>query len=152
MEIKSISQKIFRTKSNSIESNSSQTNPFGVNYKGNMINADVFFTGKEKAVANAGVGVGKKISNHINKLTDAWKVGAMGSFSEMSNRFDASISRVKAKAVQVRKYLTETNVEMPQWLSGKDSKNSIKKKEMPAIRTIFQDLADSRAQSAKEAA
>lgn len=142
MEIKSISQKIFRTKSSNIsETNcSNQTNPFGVNYKGNMINADVFFCGKEKAVET----IGKKISNHVNKLTDAWKVGAMGSFSNMSNRFNASISKIKEKAVRAHKYLTETNVEVPEWMMGKNSKNVIKRKEISEIRTIFQNLADER--------
>ena len=42
MEIKSISQRIFRTSSPKTEQNSCQTNPFGVNFKGNMITADVF--------------------------------------------------------------------------------------------------------------
>lgn len=41
MEIKSISQKIFKTSSAKIE-NSKHTNPFGVNFKGNIISADVF--------------------------------------------------------------------------------------------------------------
>ena len=150
MEIKSISQKIFRTKSsnNSATNCSNQTNPFGVNYKGNMINADVFFSGKEKAAE----GVGKRISNHVNKLADAWKVGAMGSFSEMSNRFNSTCSRVKSKAIQVYKYLTETNVEMPELIMGRDSVNSIKRKETSEIRTIFQNLADERARISKEAA
>jgi len=147
MEIKSISQKIFRTKSsNNSETNcSNQTNPFGVNYKGNMINADVFFCGKEKAVE----GVGKRISNHVNKLADAWKVGAMGSFSEMSNRFNSTCSRVKSKAVQVYKFLTETNLEMPELLIGK---NAIKKKEISEIKTIFKDIADERVRLNAEAA
>lgn len=150
MEIKSISQKIFRTKSSNIsETNcSNQTNPFGVNYKGNMINADVFFCGKEKAVE----GIGKKISNHVNKLTDAWKVGAMGSFSNMSNRFNSSINNVKSKAIQVYKYLTETNVEMPELIIGKNSVNAIKRKEMSEIRTIFKNLADEKVRLSKEAA
>ncbi|MEI8128635.1 MAG: hypothetical protein WCG95_03355 [bacterium] len=42
MEIKSSSQRIFRTSSPKTEQNSCQTNPFGVNFKGNMITADVF--------------------------------------------------------------------------------------------------------------
>lgn len=42
MEIRSISQKIFRTNSNNVKQNENQTNPFGVNFKGNMITADVF--------------------------------------------------------------------------------------------------------------
>lgn len=55
MEIKSISKNLFGIKRQNLESN--QTNPFGVNYKGNMINADVFdvsFTGgKEKLIEKA---------------------------------------------------------------------------------------------------
>lgn len=48
MEIKSISSisgKLFKTNSNKIEkceNRSSHTNPFGVSFKGNIINADVF--------------------------------------------------------------------------------------------------------------
>lgn len=42
MEIKSISNKIFRTSSNKVENNSNHSNPFGVSFKGNIINADVF--------------------------------------------------------------------------------------------------------------
>lgn len=45
MEIKNISQRIFRTSANSEPKNEQvnhQTNPFGVNFKGNIITADVF--------------------------------------------------------------------------------------------------------------
>lgn len=42
MEIKSISNKIFRTSSNKAENNANHTNPFGVSFQGNIINADVF--------------------------------------------------------------------------------------------------------------
>lgn len=45
MEIKSISSKIFKTNANKIEKSenrSNHTNPFGVSFKGNIINADVF--------------------------------------------------------------------------------------------------------------
>ena len=62
MEIKNISQRLFRTASSSeqkCEQANHQTNPFGVNFKGNMITADVFdkpeksdisFTGAKEAI------------------------------------------------------------------------------------------------------
>jgi hypothetical protein len=42
MEIKNISARIFRTSLNKTGNNSNHTNPFGVSFKGNIINADVF--------------------------------------------------------------------------------------------------------------
>lgn len=80
MEIKSISQKIFRTNSTSTENRSNHTNPFGVNFKGNMINADVFdvsFAGAKETLAQKAA---NKISGVRNKLADAMNVGSINAF------------------------------------------------------------------------
>lgn len=80
MEIKSISQKIFRTNSTSTENRSNHTNPFGVNFKGNMINADVFdvsFAGAKETLAQKAA---NKISSVRNKMADAMNVGSINSF------------------------------------------------------------------------
>lgn len=55
MEIKSISQRIFKPASQKSEQNSCQTNPFGVNFKGNMITADVFEKPEKSEVAFSGL-------------------------------------------------------------------------------------------------
>lgn len=150
MQIKTISQKIFRTKSSdNVETNcSNQTNPFGVSYKNRMINADVFFCGKEKIAE----GVGKRISNHVNKLSDAWKVGAMGSFSKISNRFNNLSNIAREKAVQLRNSLTERTNRISELVVGRDSVKAIKKQEMPAIRELFQNLVSETISLNKEAA
>lgn len=56
MEIKSISQKIFKISSNKTENNSNHTNPFGVSFKGNIINADVFEEKKSSLTENQNKG------------------------------------------------------------------------------------------------
>lgn len=93
MEIKSISQKIFRTNSASIQQNSgSHTNPFGVNFKGNMINADVFdvsFAGAKETLAQKAV---NKISGVTNKLADAMKVGSINSFVQRVTNYGKKIT------------------------------------------------------------
>jgi hypothetical protein len=81
MEIKSISQKIFRTNLESVENKSNHTNPFGVNFKGKMIkmdalkDADVFESAaKSKLSASTFVGsIGSAISHRLNSVVDFGK-------------------------------------------------------------------------------
>lgn len=73
MEIKSISQKIFKTSSNRTENNSNHTNPFGVSFKGNIINADVF----EEKSPNENQNKGKMfVSTLVGSMNSA--MGVMG--------------------------------------------------------------------------
>ena len=105
MEIKSISQKIFRTAPEKTQSN--HTNPFGVNFKGNMINADVF------EVSSKGVGkiaeVSGAISSRINKLKDAMNIGSINSF--VNSRLNSVVDfgkRIKNSAVNAWNNLNES--------------------------------------------
>lgn len=90
MEIKSISQKIFGTAPATIEGSANHTNPFGVNFKGNMIMADVFSSATEKS---------QSFTGKVNKLVDAVRVGSMNAFSDISTRFNSAVSRIKTRAV-----------------------------------------------------
>jgi len=88
MEIKNISQKIFRTASSKAENRDNHTNPFGVNFKGNMINADVF----EPAFCGAKESIAKKAANKGRMWASAI-VGSMNSVNEsISRRLDSVVS------------------------------------------------------------
>lgn len=90
MEIRSISQKIFGTAPANVENKANHTNPFGVNFKGNMITADVFSSKAEDAPSFTG-----RITGRVNKLIDAVRVGSMNAFSDVSTRFNSAVSRVR---------------------------------------------------------
>lgn len=124
MEIKSISQKIFRTAPEKTQSN--HTNPFGVNFKGNMINADVFdvsFEGsKESLVQKATNG----ISNRVNKLKDAMNIGSINSF--VSSRLESVANfgrRIKAGAVNAWNNINESVVRLEVDKIGDKIKSSL---------------------------
>lgn len=93
MEIRSISQKIFGTAPASHENKANHTNPFGVNFKGNMITADVFSSKAEDTQSFTG-----RITGRVNKLVDALRVGSTGAFSRMSDRFNSTVSRIRTNA------------------------------------------------------
>lgn len=87
MEIKSISNKIFRAAPKLSESNCNQTNPFGVNFKGNIITADVF----TKAMPE-GSKLIERVSNRSKMLTSAI-VGSISSMnSSISSRLNSIVS------------------------------------------------------------
>lgn len=105
MEIKSISQKIFKTNSVNSENKSNHTNPFGVNFKGNMINADVFepsFEGTKETLAQKAA---NKLSGVRNKLSDAMNVGSINSF--ISKKVDAVVDFGKRISEGVSKLWNE---------------------------------------------
>lgn len=81
MEIKSISAKLFRKSVNNSENRSNHTNPFGVSFKGNIINADVFEEKKSGLTENQNRGkmlvstlvgsinaINSSISNRLNSV------------------------------------------------------------------------------------
>lgn len=88
MQIKSIN--VFKQSSKKIDQCDSQaaksnhTNPFGVNFKGNIINADVFETKSESR--------SEASTNRVNKFVDAIRVGSMNAFSSISNRLNSVVS------------------------------------------------------------
>ena len=84
MEIRSISQKIFKSGQNSkVENNSRQTNPFGVNFQGNIIKADVFERSEAK--------LGQKIAQKGKMLSSAI-VGSINSVNKaISQRLDSVV-------------------------------------------------------------
>lgn len=115
MEIKSISQKIFRTSPSKVENNGSHTNPFGVNFKGNMISADVFESSEKQNVAQNISFKGAEIAaKAMNKIKASAFVGSLGDMaSAVSARFNSVVDfgrRIKQKAGDICKYLNETNL------------------------------------------
>lgn len=135
MEIKSISQKIFRTSSNKTENNSNQTNPFGVSFKGNIINADVFEENNSNEKQNKG------------KMIVSTLVGSINSASEaMSRRLNSVISfgmRVKETTTQL---WDRANINMTEFLTsrvpsftGTYSVNNLRKRDISELRSLFEE-------------
>lgn len=144
MEIKSISQKIFKTNS-SVETKSNHTNPFGVNFKGNMINADVFepsFEGTKETLAQKAA---NKLSGVRNKLADAMNVGSINSF--VSRNVDAVVDfgrRIKAGASDLWKKAQNLDVEFPIYENIKEartySRSALDSTESKALGEMWQSL------------
>lgn len=85
MNIQGISQKIFRKNevSNNEVSKSNHTNPFGVNFKGNIISADVF-ENKKSDLPEA---------KARNKFSESAFVGSINAFgSAIGRRLDSIVS------------------------------------------------------------
>lgn len=116
MEVKSISQKIFRTRSEKAhdceKTQSNHTNPFGVNFKGNIIkmdaikNADVFESSLKSELVN-------RVSGKFNKLKDAMNIGSINSY--LSKRLDPVMNlgrKIKANAQTAWNNLNETMIRL----------------------------------------
>lgn len=159
MEIKSISKKIFRTSPNKVESNSSHTNPFGVNFKGNMISADVFET---TAKSDAALNLVEKVSNR-SKMVISAIVGSINSVNQnISSRFNSIVSlgkRIKEKASNAYRYLNETNLvvniglsknntndlfKLDFWSQGAYSINNLKKKTTSELGEMLEETIAAR--------
>ncbi len=124
MEIKSISQKIFKTNTANVENNSRHTNPFGVNFKGNMINADVFepsFEGKATLAQKAA----NRISGVKNKLADAMNVGSITSFVTRARDFGKKITDGAARLWDTAKSI-EINIDLPKAFENISEKRAYK--------------------------
>ncbi|MDD3437513.1 MAG: hypothetical protein PHC64_10215 [Candidatus Gastranaerophilales bacterium] len=118
MEIKSISQsisqKIFnRNASNKIENNTNHTNPFGVNFKGSIISADVFESEKTES-KNPFAGI-SSLSTAASKgrMWASATVGAVG--QAIGRRLDTVVSfgrRMKDGIASTWNYLNTTNARL----------------------------------------
>lgn len=112
MEIKSISQKIFKTSPKTIESNSNHTNPFGVSFKGNMISADVFDSSAESKVS-FGANIAAKVTNK-SKMVASAIVGSINDMNQaISKRLDPIVNfgkRIGESASKAWNYLNNTNL------------------------------------------
>lgn len=128
MEVKSISQKIFRTRSEKAQDcekiQSNHTNPFGVNFKGNIIkmdaikNADVFDSSLKSELVN-------RVSGKFNKLKDAMNIGSINSY--LSKRLDPVMNlgrKIKTGAQTVLNNLNETMLRLGVG-KGEDNKLNI---------------------------
>lgn len=111
MEIKSISEKIFRTSSNKTENNSNHTNPFGVSFKGNIINADVFEDKNSNLTENQNKG----------KMLVSTLVGSMNSIhSAIGRRLNSVLSfgrRIKETTTNL--WDKANNINMSDFLAAK---------------------------------
>ena len=92
ISIKSSAVNIFRTTSRITNQETKHSNPFGLSFKGNVLQADVFSSSKPKI---------KKNENVIEKITNktiAFKSAVVGSINnfntELNTRFNNGINRI----------------------------------------------------------
>lgn len=111
MEIKSIHQKIFRELPKKAQDNN-HSNPFGVNFKGNMISADVF----ESATKSNAVGSVVNKAANAGKMVKSAIVGSLGDVSTaISTRLNKVVDfgkRVGETASKAWNYLNTKNVRL----------------------------------------
>lgn len=164
MEIKSISQKIFRTSPSKVENNGSHTNPFGVNFKGNMISADVFESSeKQNAAQNVAFKGAEMAVKAMNKIKASAFVGSLGDMaSAVSARFNSVVDfgrRIKQKAGDICKYLNETKLTINIGLAENKTKDlfrmdfwspeysvgALKKRSVSDLEAMFEEAIAARA-------
>jgi len=109
MEIKNISQKIFRSAPNKIENSANHTNPFGVNFKGNLIKADVFVKPVEKTeivqnVAKKGKIWASAIIGSMNSVNESI-CRRLNSVVEFGNRIKSNVSGLWNQANNIEIHL-----------------------------------------------
>ena len=115
MEIKNISERIFKTSPNRNENAGLHTNPFGVSFKGNIITADVFES-KEKSEK---MSFGQNWVKGAGRLKSRMEASAIvGSFNSMGQAFGARIDSIVKFGRTIRNntartwgYLKNINVE-----------------------------------------
>lgn len=135
MKIQNISQKIFKTNE---ASQSNQTNPFGVNFKGNIISADVF----EKKESDLNETKSKR------KIFESAVVGSINSFnSAVARRLNSVVSfgrRIKETTADL--WAQANNIDMKDFLSermpsfgGTYTVNNLKKRPVADLESMFND-------------
>lgn len=154
MEIKSISQKIFRTSPNRINnSDSAHSNPFGVNFKGNIISADVFETtaaktGLAEKVSNRGKMVVSAIVGSINDVNQAIckrldSVVGMG--RKIRENVELGVSNVRENMSKAWGYINSTNLFVTMGLKNNDvlyKPKNLDKMSLDERRTLLQGLIE----------
>lgn len=96
-------------KTNEVKENNSaaQTNPFGITFKGNIIQMDVFESSKsEKTGDKTNTTIQEKLQNTGKLLASAW-VGTMNKFSSLKTNAIAFGNKVKNSVVTAGKKLQE---------------------------------------------
>lgn len=138
MNIGSISQKIFRTKTNATESNSCQTNPFGVNFKGSIINADVFEAKKADLNKSESKNIffGSALVGSINSFNEAM-VRRLNSVVSFGRRSRDTITNwwAKANEINVGEFLSSA---MPSF-KGTYSVNNLTKRPVSELEQMLSD-------------
>ncbi len=91
------------------ENSTTQTNPFGITFRGNMIQMDVFESAKkpEKAEDNkTNISIQERLHNTGKLLASAW-VGTMNKFSSLKTNAIAFGNRVKDSVVSAGRKIQE---------------------------------------------
>lgn len=136
MEIKSISAKIFRTNVNKSENRSNHTNPFGVSFKGNIINADVFEEKKADLTENKNRG----------KMLVSTLVGSISSInSSISKRLNSVVNfgrRIKESTTNA--WNRAQSIDMGTFISGialggTYSVNNLQKRPVSELDAMFRE-------------
>lgn len=98
------------------ENQKAQTNPFGITFKGTVIQMDVFEKAdkKEKAEASKGISLKERMQNTGKLLASAW-VGTINKFSTLKTNAIAFGSKIKTNTIAMVKKAQElgnTKVEL----------------------------------------
>lgn len=110
MEVKSISKNFFRIKSQAaekIENNTNHSNPFGVNFKGNIINADVFESSDKSDVSFTGT-----IADKVARKGKMWSSAIVGSINSLNEKMGSMLNPVRefGKAIKNNTLKLKDNV------------------------------------------
>lgn len=159
MEIRSISEKIFKTSPNKIENNQNQSNhsnPFGVSFNGNVVKADVFESKEKSNVAFKGAALAEKVSNR-SKMVISTIVGSVNSMNQaISSRLDSVVSfgrRIGERVTMTwncmnptnwRRNLIEVGRRSTEMVKTNILDRSLKNHSVEALSEMFEELASAR--------
>lgn len=141
MEIKSISAKLFRTNVKKSENQSNQasnhTNPFGVSFKGNIINADVFE--EKKSDLTEKQNRGKMLVSTLVGSINAINANISGRFNSVVNFCgrvkDSTVEAwQKARSIDVGKVMADKIA-----FGGNYSVNNLQKRPVSELEAMLQE-------------
>ena len=138
MKIQNISQKIFRTNTTEkIKKDNNHSNPFGLNFKGNIISADVFASGKS-IPSFKGIQLAAEIAGKCKLAMRNTRDSISGWTSIANTRFGKRLNAVKdfgiairEKAGDVLKYLNTKSLYFNIGIKNKENIFAISKTQKP---------------------
>lgn len=151
MEIKSISQRIFKTSPNKIENAGAHTNPFGVSFKGNIISADVF----EKADNKSKPAFGSNLAARVGERSRLAMSAVVGSINSVNEAFGARIDSIVKFGRRIRENSRKTwealnNIKIEDgikkagnWINTnylKISLDIVNKNDVPVLEKMFEEV------------
>ncbi len=109
LSISKISQNIFRTKSSDNNANQpAHTNPFGINFKGNVLTADIFQSSKPKDASASSTNPFAESFAKASEKSKLFASAIVGNMNSFNNSFKSRMNAVVSFGRQVRDNIAQS--------------------------------------------